>query len=51
MKGMYADETAYASMVENDPLVYEFHDLGLPSEGAIAFGTSIIYAGKVAMST
>ena len=29
-------------------LVYEFHDLGLPeSEGAIAFGTSIIYAGKV----
>lgn len=49
MKGMYADDTAYASMVrENDPLVYEFHDMGLPErEGAIAFGTSIIYAGKV----
>lgn len=49
MKGMYADETAYASMVrEGDPLVYEFHDMGLPEEeGAIAFGTSITYAGKV----
>lgn len=49
MKGMYADETAYASMVrESDSLVYEFHDMGLPAkEGAIAFGTSITYAGKV----
>lgn len=49
MKGMYADEAAYASMVrESDPLVYEFHDMGLPEkEGAIAFGTSITYAGKV----
>jgi glucose-6-phosphate isomerase, archaeal len=49
MKGMYADRAAYARMVrESDPLVYEFHDVGLPEkEGAIAFGTSITYAGKV----
>lgn len=49
MRGMYADESAHARMVaEGDPLVYEFHDLGLPeSAGAIAFGTSIIHAGKV----
>jgi glucose-6-phosphate isomerase len=49
MKGLYADEAAYASIVsESDPLVYEFHDMGLPEkEGAIAFGTSITYAGKV----
>lgn len=49
MRGMYADEPAQARMLRNgDPLVYEFHDLGLPErEGAIAFGTSIIHAGKV----
>jgi len=49
MKGLYADEAAYAGIMrESDPLVYEFHDMGLPEkEGAIAFGTSIIYTGKV----
>lgn len=49
MKGMYADETAYARLVgESDPIVYEFHDLGLPErDGAIAFGTSITHPGKV----
>lgn len=49
MSGMYADEAARAQMVrDGDPLVYEFHDLGLPErEGVIAFGTSIIHPGKV----
>lgn len=49
MRGMYADEEARSQMVQDgDPLVYEFHDLGLPErEGVIAFGTSIIYPGKV----
>lgn len=49
MKGMYADGEAYAKMIDgDDPLVYEFYELGLPEEaGEIAFGTSIVYPGKV----
>ncbi len=49
MKGMYADDDAYTKMLDgDDPLVYEFYDLGLPEEsGEIAFGTSIVYPGKV----
>jgi glucose-6-phosphate isomerase len=49
MAGMYLDEATRAAMVaQNDPLVYEFHDLGVPEQpGAIAYGTSITYAGKV----
>jgi len=50
MKGMYADEAAFGRLLEEqgDPLVYEFHELGLPeSEGNVAFGTSIVYPGKV----
>jgi glucose-6-phosphate isomerase len=49
MKGMYADIKAFSEMVNNhDPLVYEFYELGAPSDpGDIAFGTSIVYPGKV----
>lgn len=49
MAGMYADEAVRGAMTEqDDPLVYEFHDLGVPERpGAIAYGTSIVYAGKV----
>ena len=49
MAGMYHDDAAFAAMVAaGDPLVYEFHDVGLPEqESDIAFGTSITYAGKV----
>lgn len=49
MAGMYADEQAFDAMVaDGDPLVYEFYDLGVPSDaGEIAFGTSITYPGKV----
>ena len=49
MKGMYADTAAYDEMTANDdPLVYEFYELGAPENpGDIAFGTSITYPGQV----
>jgi len=49
MAGMYADETRRAEMVDQDDVVvYEFYDLGLPERpGEVAFGTSITYPGKV----
>jgi len=49
MNGMYADERAFAEMLEaDDPIVYEFHDMHLPEDaGEVAFGTSIVYPGKV----
>lgn len=49
MKGMYADDVAYEELMSNgDPLLYEFYDLAVPEkEGNLAFGTSIVYPGKV----
>ena len=50
MKGMYADDAAFDKMLEggNDPLVYEFYEMGAPElPGDLAFGTSITYPGKV----
>ena len=49
MRGMYADAEAYEELLAHkDLLVYEFYDMGVPSEpGEIAFGTSITYPGKV----
>ncbi|GBG07857.1 hypothetical protein PAT3040_02420 [Paenibacillus agaridevorans] len=49
MKGMYADDEALDQLMQgSDPLVYEFHELGIPeSDGNLAFGTSIVYPGKV----
>ncbi|OUS75567.1 glucose-6-phosphate isomerase [Paenibacillus sp. MY03] len=49
MKGMYADDEAFDQLMQgSDPLVYEFHELGIPeSDGNLAFGTSIVYPGKV----
>ncbi len=49
MRDMYADEATRSAMAAaNDPVVYEFHDMGVPERaGAIAYGTSITYAGKV----
>jgi len=49
MKSMYADTNAFSEMIKNeDPLVYEFYELGAPEDaGDIAFGTSIVYPGKV----
>ncbi len=50
MKGMYADNEAFNAMIEKgeNPLVYEFYEMGAPEhEGDLAFGTSIVYNGKV----
>jgi len=49
MRGMYADDAATEKMIaEGDPLVYEFYELGAPEKpGDLAFGTSIVYPGKV----
>jgi len=43
MKGMYADDQAFASaLAKEDSLVYEFYELGAPEDaGDLAFGTSI----------
>ena len=49
MKEMFFDSTAATKILETeDPLIYEFHELGCPERaGDLAFGTTIIYPGKV----
>ena len=49
MGGMFSDEEQYAeALAQEDALIYEFYDMGLPEQsGDIAFGTSITYPGKV----
>ena len=49
MKEMYCDTAAADEMLKTeDPLVYEFYELGAPEHpGDLAFGTSITYPGKV----
>ena len=49
MAGMYVDETLRADMVaKEDTLVYKFYDMGVAERsGAIAYGTTILYPGKV----
>lgn len=49
MKGMFNDNESLVKTLENeDPLVYEFYELGAPEDaGDLAFGTSIVYPGKV----
>lgn len=49
MKGMYCSEDAAEKILEkDDPLVYEFYELGAPErEGDLAFGTTILYPGVV----
>ncbi|GIO14108.1 glucose-6-phosphate isomerase [Cohnella xylanilytica] len=49
MKGMYADDAATeALLAQGNPLLYEFHELGITeTAGNLAFGTSIVYPGKV----
>lgn len=49
MKGMYADQSAYADKLEaKNILTYEFYDMNVPSlETETAYGTSITYPGKV----
>ena len=49
MVNMYLDNDALITMIKNeDVLVYEFYELGLPeTSGHIAYGTTILYPGKV----
>ena len=49
MRGMFHDEKAYQERImQGDPLVYEFYELGCPERaGDIAFGTTILYPGTV----
>ena len=49
MKDMFMDvDAANAVLTTQDPLIYEFHELGCPEqEGDLAFGTTIIYPGKI----
>jgi Thermophilic glucose-6-phosphate isomerase and related metalloenzymes len=49
MKDMFLDVDAADKILENeDPLVYEFHELGCPErKGDLAFGTTILYPGVV----
>ena len=49
MEGMYLDNEKLKDMLkEGDMVVYEFYNMGLPENaGEIAFGTTILYPGKV----
>lgn len=49
MKTMYADLDAAEELLKSqDPLIYEFYELGCPERtGDLAFGTTILYPGKV----
>ncbi len=50
MVDTFYDSEAARKMVEEqgDPLVYEFHELGCPERaGDLAFGTTVLYPGKV----
>ena len=50
MRGMYADAEATERAIRDggDPVIYEFYELGAPERsGGLAFGTSIVYPGKI----
>lgn len=49
MANMYHDKkTAQGILKTKDPLIYEFYEMGIPENpGDIAFGTSIVYPGKI----
>lgn len=49
MAEMYQDNDAAKAQVEQDDvLVYEFYDMGVPAtSGDVAYGTSIVYPGKI----
>ncbi len=49
LSGIFSDQGELDKMIrEDDRLVYEFYDMGMPeTEGDLAFGTSIVYPGKV----
>ena len=49
MAAMFADDAAARrKAAENDELIYEFYDMGVPpTSGDIAYGTSIVYPGRI----
>jgi len=48
MEGMYYDNEALANLLTENPVIYEFYELGAPEhDGDIAAGTSIVYPGKI----
>jgi len=49
MQTQYHDAEAAARLArESNPLIYEFHEIGAPEHpGDLAFGTSVVYPGKV----
>lgn len=49
MADMFYDTEKAGDILKNeDPLIYEFYEMGIPETvGDIAFGTSIVYPGKV----
>ncbi len=49
MADMYADTAATQEQLDReDVLVYEFYDMGVPeTSGDVAYGTSIVYPGKI----
>ncbi|MDR3225523.1 MAG: glucose-6-phosphate isomerase [Clostridiales Family XIII bacterium] len=49
VSGVFLDEAAAAEILKaDDPLIYEFYELGVPEDaGDIAFGASITYPGKI----
>ncbi len=49
MRDFYGDTETVESILEKDnPLIYEFYELGCPErEGDLAFGTTIVYPGLI----
>ena len=49
MEGMYLNNERLKEMIqEEDILVYEFYELGIPENpGELAYGTTLVYPGKV----
>lgn len=49
MKGMYADDEICNKLIEEEnPIVYEFYELGMPEKPTdLAFGTTMLYPGKI----
>ncbi|MCM1134109.1 MAG: glucose-6-phosphate isomerase [Clostridium sp.] len=49
MADMFYDrEAAQKILAQEDPLIYEFYELGCPERaGDLAFGTTILYPGKI----
>ncbi len=48
LKGIFSDAKSLEKILEKNPLIYEFYDLGVEEKpGNLAYGTSIVYPGVV----